>query len=129
MTTETEVLLLTLLLGFVHLSIGAAIRVKQQGLFPLAGPRDDLPPVSGVYGPRAERANTNFKETLPWVLALLILVQITGTANEYTAMGAWIYFLARVAYVPLYVFGVPLLRTFSWGVALGGLVLIAAQIL
>lgn len=129
MTTETEVLLLTLLLGLVHLSIGAAIRVKQQGLFPLAGPRDNLPPVSGIYGPRAERANANFKETLPWALALLILVQITSTANEYTAIGAWIYFWARVAYVPLYVFGVPLMRTLAWAVALGGLGLIASQML
>ncbi|MGH8453217.1 MAG: MAPEG family protein [Nevskiales bacterium] len=129
MTTETLVLLLTLLLGLVHLSVGATIRVKQQGLFPLAGPRDDLPPVGGVFGPRAERANTNFKETLPWALALLLLVQMTGTANTYTAMGAWIYFWSRVAYLPLYVFGVPLVRTLAWAIALGGLGLIAAQMI
>ncbi|MGH8459286.1 MAG: MAPEG family protein, partial [Nevskiales bacterium] len=92
-------------------------------------PRDDLPPVSGVYGPRAERANVNFKETLPWALALLLLVQMTGAVNEYTAMGAWIYFWSRVAYLPLYVFGVPLVRTLAWAIALGGLGLIAAQMI
>ena len=129
MTTETEVILLTLLLGLVHLSIGAAIRVSQQGLFPLAGPRDNLPPVSGIYGPRAERANANFKETLPWALALLLLVQMTGVANETTAMGAWIYLCARVAYLPLYVFGVFLVRTLAWAASLAGMLMIAWPLL
>ena len=129
MTTETEVLLLTLLLGFVHLSIGATIRVYQQGFFPLLGPRDNMPPVGGIIGPRAERANINFKETLPWALALLILVQVTGKANADSAMGAWIYLSGRAVYLPMYVFGIPGLRTLAWAVSLGGLGLIAAQLM
>lgn len=124
MSTETTVLLLVLGLAFLHLGIPAVIRVMHVGLFPLAGSRDGVPYPDSVYYQRSDRANNNFKETLPWALALLILVQVLGVTNETSACGAWLYLSARAAYLPLYIFGVPWFRSLVWFVALAGIVMI-----
>jgi uncharacterized MAPEG superfamily protein len=39
-------------------------------------------------------------------------------------MGAQFYFWARVAYLPLYAFGVVLVRSLAWSVATAGIVLV-----
>ena len=129
MTPETTVFLLTLVLAFIHLGVGAMVRLSEVGPRVLLGPRDDLPPRKNRFGLRGERANQNFKETLPWALGLLILVQVTGQANAASAMGAWIYVVSRAVYLPLYVFGVPLLRTVAFMGSLVGMGMIAVQIL
>lgn len=129
LTPETTVFLLTLVLGMMHLGVGAMIRIAELGPMTLLGPRDNLPPRENVFGIRGERANHNFKETLPWALGLLILVQITAQANGLTALGAWIYFWARVAYLPIYVFGLPVIRSLAFGLSLAGLGLMASQLL
>jgi uncharacterized MAPEG superfamily protein len=43
--------------------------------------------------------------------------------------GAQLYFWARVAYLPLYVFGVAFVRTLAWTVATLGIVLILLSLL
>lgn len=125
MTAETTVFLWILVLAFTYLGIPASIRVMNVGLFPLAGSRDNIPAVDSVFYQRACRANDNLKETLPWILGLLILVQVAGVANETSACGAWLYLGARVAYWPLYFFGVPFLRTVAWAVSIAGIVMVA----
>jgi uncharacterized MAPEG superfamily protein len=45
-----------------------------------------------------------------------------GTAQS--ALGAQLYFWARVAYVPAYASAVPLLRTLVWAVSIVGLVMV-----
>ena len=44
------------------------------------------------------------------------------------AWGAALYFWARVAYIPLYAFGVPYIRSLVWLVSLAGLILIFAAL-
>ncbi len=123
MTTETTVFVLTIGLAFVHLLVVAHFQTARYGLGPLASARDNLikPDEEGVYLARARRANDNIRETLPWALGLLIMVQLTGSAGAIAAAGAWIYFCARVAYLPLYLFGVAWLRTIAWFISLAGL--------
>ena len=128
MTPETTVFLLTLVLGIIHLGIGAIVRFFEVGASALLGPRDNLPPLENVFGIRGERANHNFKETLPWALGLLLLVQVTDNANTVSALGAWTYFWGRVVYLPLYVFGVPIARSIAFGASLLGMSAIASQI-
>lgn len=130
MGTELLVLLLTLVLGLIHLGIPSFFRVQEVGNNTLVGARDNLPDIQNVKGQRANRANANFKETLPWALALLVLAQtLPGKANSMTAMGAWIYFGARCVYLPLYILGVPVARTLAFGVSLAGLTIIALQLM
>lgn len=129
MKPETTVFLLTLALGVVHLGIPAAINMLKMGIGWAAGPRDDQPTEQSPQALRAQRANNNFRETLPWALSLLILIQVVGKTNDTSALGAWIYLGSRVAYLPLYILGIPHLRTAAWTGSLVGLAIIALQIL
>ena len=49
--------------------------------------------------------------------AVVLVVHVSETHNALTEWGARLYFLARVAYVPLYAAGVPLIRSLVWNVA------------
>lgn len=124
MRPEILVFLLTILLGFAQILILVALATSVYGLGRLVGPRDDLEPSDNVWLGRMRRANENFKETLPWALGLLIMVLITGHVSQVTAIGAWLYFWARLAYLPLYLFGVPWLRTLAWLASIVGLAML-----
>lgn len=121
MTPETTVFVLTVGLAFAHIVVISTIQPAIYGMRALVGPRDDLPPSDNVYLGRARRANENLKETLPWALGLLLLVQVTGDTGAATAAGAWLYLGARTIYLPLYLLGVPWLRTLAWFASLVGL--------
>ncbi len=129
MTTETLIILLTFVLALVNYLTPAYFALANAGLMALAGPRDGVGVGDGLVGQRAERANANFKETLPWAIGLLILVQVTGDANSMTALGGWLYLICRVLYIPFYLLGVPYLRSVAWTVSMVGLVIIALQLL
>ena len=77
---------------------------------------------------RARRAHANLVENLAPFAALVLVAHVAGKANETTALGAQIFFGARLVYAGLYVAGVPVLRTIVYFISLAGLVLIASQI-
>ena len=129
MTTETLIILLTFVLALINYLMPAFFVVANSSVTALAGPRDDVGVGENIIGQRAERANANFKETLPWAIGLLILVQVTGDANTTTALGGWIYLICRILYIPLYLMGVPYLRSLVWTVSIVGLIMIAWQLL
>lgn len=114
---------LTLVQGFIAV-LGAMSRV---GLPALAGNRDNLPRVSG-WPDRAARAHRNMLESLVLFAALVLVAQVTGKANATTALGAQVFFWARLVYVPVYVVGIPWVRTAVWGVSIFGLVQIFFQL-
>lgn len=131
MTSETTVLLLLPLLGFVYFMGGSGLPIIiEQGLkAAVYGPRDNLPPFESKFAQRMQRANENFKETLPYAVTLLLLVQVLGIANETSAIGAWVYLGARTAYIPIYCSGIPLVRSAVWGTSIVGLIMIATTII
>lgn len=129
MTTETLVLLLTCVLALIHIFAPSIFVLGLNGPAALLGSRDDIKvPESHIAG-RTTRAVSNFKETLPIALALLVLVQALNKANGTSAMGAWIYFGCRCAYLPIYILGIPYLRTAVWAGSIFGLLLIALQVM
>ena len=46
-----------------------------------------------------------------------------------TLWGCWLYLIARIVYVPLYAFGIPVARTLVWMVGTAGLVLVLVAVL
>jgi uncharacterized MAPEG superfamily protein len=56
------------------------------------------------------------------------VAHVAGKANGTTALGAELFFWARLAYVPIYVIGIPYVRTLAFFVAVFGEVLIAMQL-
>ena len=63
------------------------------------------------------------------LFAILVLVaQIAGKTNAATALGAQLFFWARVVYLLVYLVGIPWVRTGVWLISVIGLVLIFQQI-
>jgi uncharacterized MAPEG superfamily protein len=114
-----------LLLGQIMLQ--AFTMTKELGRAYNASPRDDHKQVQGVYAGRAERALRNLLETYPAFVALALLLAVTGRTGGLGAAGAILWFGARVVYVPLYLFGVPFLRSLVWAASLAGLCLMLAR--
>ena len=56
------------------------------------------------------------------------MAHVAGKDGALTAWGAHLYFFGRLAYVPLYAFGVAYVRSLAWGVAALGLILIIAAL-
>ncbi len=121
MTMELKMLAWAVVLGLVHVLLAAALATAQRGLKWNAGNRDgEARPLTG-FAARANRASSNFLETFVFFVAAVLAVTAAQKADASTALGAQIYLWARVAYLPVYVIGIPYLRTLVWVVALWGL--------
>ncbi len=124
MPVEIQMLAWGLLLGVAQLFLAAALMTRQRGVEWNASARDgDPPPLTGVAA-RADRAFRNFLETFPFFAAAAVAVTATGSGDTGTALGAQLWFWARVLYVPLYLAGIPYVRSLVWGVALVGMLLV-----
>jgi len=124
MSIELKMLALSIVLGLVQIVLSAQSKNLQHGYPWAAGPRDEpRPQLAGIAG-RLERALGNFLETFPLFAAAVLAAQAVGRHDWMTVWGAQLYFWARVVYVPLYVFGIVLVRSLAWNVATLGIVLI-----
>jgi uncharacterized MAPEG superfamily protein len=115
---------LSVLLGIVQILVSAHAASLQRGYRWAGSPRDDvLPPLAGVAG-RLERALRNFGETFPLFVAAVWIAVSSGHCEGTTTLGCRMYLWARVAYVLLYVLGVPVIRSLVWNVATIGIAII-----
>jgi uncharacterized MAPEG superfamily protein len=124
MSPDLYYLLMSTILCFVQMLIAATGANTQVGLPALAGNREDLPEIVGWPG-RARRAHLNMIENLVLFAALVLIAAVAGKANATTAMGAMIFFWARLAYALIYLIGIPWLRTLAWLVGVIGMAMIA----
>jgi uncharacterized MAPEG superfamily protein len=127
MTPDLKYLLFSTILTFVQVLIAAALANQSVGLTTLAGNREGLGEMPGLAG-RARRAHLNMIENMVVFVTLVLIATVGGKANAMTAMGAMIFFWARLAYVIIYLVGLPWLRTLAWAVSVIGMVIIALQL-
>ena len=128
MSAELWLLVLSIVLGFVHIILQAQSANRERGLRWNAGPRDEtMPPLTGVAG-RLSRALQNFLETFPLFAASVLIAQAVNLHNGLTLWGAGLYVVGRSAYLPLYASGVPYIRSLAWNVATIGIFLVLAGI-
>ena len=127
MSPDLTYLLYSVILCFAQVLVAATGANKQVGLPTLAGNREALPDMMGWAG-RARRAHLNMIENLVLFASLVLIAAVAGKANATTAMGAMIFFWARLVYAVVYLIGVPWLRTVVWFVSVIGMVLIAVQL-
>ena len=121
MPVELNILALGALLLFVHIFTATRFKTAQYGRKWNVGARDEaLPPLHPVAA-RLARAQANFLETFPVAIVALLGVVIAGRTNAWTALGGWIWLGARTIYLPLYGFGVPVVRTMVWTIGMIGL--------
>lgn len=127
MSPDLKYLLFSVVLAFVQVLIAAMAAQSQVGLSTLAGNRDSVPDLTGLAG-RAKRAHRNMIENLVLFTALVLIAAAAGKANAATAMGAAIFFWARLAHAIIYLIGIPWLRTLAWAVSVIGMIIIAVQL-
>jgi uncharacterized MAPEG superfamily protein len=129
MTTELMLLGWTVVLALVQIMLVAGLRTGETGLDYNMSARDAPAPPMRPVTARLKRAQDNLFETLPLFAAAVLIAHVAGREDALTLWGSWAYFGARVLYVPLYAFGVPMLRSLVWGVAIAGLVMLLVAIL
>lgn len=126
MITELYLLGGVLVLAIIQILLTAMLRNSETGISYNTGPRDDEgPPVGKITG-RMQRAQRNLYETLPLFAAAILIVAYSERESALSLFGAWLYFLARVAYVPLYAAGIPFVRSLAWVASLIGLLAVIA---
>ena len=128
MALELQLLAAAVIIGLVHLLWAAAAAQPQRGLKWNVGPRDEPVVLTGMAG-RLERAFANFRETFPLFAAAVLAVQLSDQHTALGEMGASLYFWARVAYVPVYAAGIPVVRTVLWTASILGIILLLGAVL
>ena len=123
-STEIQMLCWAVVLGLVQLVVATTLATRDQGLPYNMSARDlPAPPVSQLSA-RMLRAFGNFRETFVYFAVAVLVVTVLGKANTTSALGAQIYFWARLVYVPVYAAGIPVARTLIWAVSIAGLVMV-----
>lgn len=129
MRIELYAVCLSVVLGLVHIVVASHSGSLQRGYRWTATARDEpVPPLTGVAG-RLARALANFSETFPFFLAMVVVVHVTGAYGELSKWGALLYLAGRIVYLPLYAFGVYLVRSLAWNVATAGIFLLLVSAL
>jgi len=128
MPLELTLLALSVVLGLVHIVAASHAASLQRGYRWSASARDEsVEPLHGVAG-RLDRAQRNFLETFPLFAAAVLTAAAVGRHDALTEWGARLYFWARVAYLPLYAAGIPLVRSLVWDIAAAGILLLVVAL-
>jgi uncharacterized MAPEG superfamily protein len=125
---DLKLLVWSTALTFVQSVIPVFGVLLQVGLPAVAGNRENLAPAAGWAG-RAQRAHRNMLESLVLFAILVLVAHVADKSNATTTFGAELFFWARLAYVPIYVIGIPWLRTVAWVISVYGLLQIFEQLL
>ena len=129
MTTDLWMLVWTAVLAlglpFIYL---AGLTLAPGGAAWSVGNRAE--PLAGIpeWAARAHRAHLNLVQNLAPFAILVLVAQVSGKANATTALGATIFFWARLAHAAVYIAGIKYLRTLVFAVATFGAVLILGQV-
>ncbi len=129
MSTELIVLAWASVLVIVHIAVQAGLAVSEFGLPYALGPQDEERQATGVLAKRAKRAARNLLETFPVFVALSLALVVANKTGGIAATGALIWIWARVAYLAIYLLGIPYVRTLAWVTSLIGLIMMMIKLL
>ena len=126
--SELTCLELSVALWVVHVLVQAGVGNVELPLGYLFTSRDKPPAVNGLLFGRATRALANYIENLTPFVAVALALIVTQRTGGAGALGATIWILARIVYIPLYLFGVVYARTLVWGISIVGLVMMLGRL-
>ena len=128
MRTDLWMLLATGVLSLVWMMFYASARGLQPGGLNYGiGNRDKSVELPG-WITRAIRAHQNMIENIGPFAILVVVAHLAGKANDTTALGAAMFFYARIAHAVSYTMGILYLRTIVFFVGLAGEIMIIVQI-
>jgi len=128
MSVELLMLVYSAVLFLIIILVQAGLAIIQNGLMAQAGSRDNLPEPT-VLRERLQRLTANLQENLVLFAIVVLVANAVGISNDTTALGASIFFYARVAHAIIYAFGWPMIRPLFYFVSLYGIVVIALETL
>ena len=111
----------SVILLVAHVLLQGMLATKELGTEWNAGPRDENKQPESKLAGRAARASSNFRETYPAFIALAAGLLFTGEVSGLGLTGAIIWFVGRIVYYPLYLAGIPYIRSLVWLGAMAGL--------
>jgi uncharacterized MAPEG superfamily protein len=123
--SELVCLELSVLLWIAHVLVQAYMANEEFGLAYLLSPRDKQLAAKGVACGRATRALKNYVENMVPFVALAVALIATGHGG---GLGATVWLIARILYLPAYLFGVTYVRTGLWGISIIGLLMMLARL-
>ena len=132
MTVDLQLVAYACVLAWVMIFSVAFFRARAwtpAGMKFVFGNRHDAPVTNPPWIERADRAAKNMIENLPLFIGLVAVVHLGGRHSERVDLGAHLFFWARVAYWPIYLAGVPFVRTLIWYVSIVGLAIIFMALL
>lgn len=126
--TDVHLLLLAAFSTWFSLILASFLRSRSwtsAGREVAFGNRDQLPEPSPIAR-RADRAANNMVENLPIFICAVVAARLAGAAPEAIAPGAHVFVWARVAYLGVYLAGVPYLRTLVYFISIVGVATVGA---
>jgi uncharacterized MAPEG superfamily protein len=123
-SVEIQMLCWSAVLGLVQLVIATALSIKDQGMPYSLSSRDVAGPAFATVTGRLRRAFQNFRETFVYFAVAVLVVVALNKTSAHTALGAQIYFWARLAFVPIYAAGIIVVRTLVWTASIVGIVMV-----
>jgi uncharacterized MAPEG superfamily protein len=129
--TDVHLLLVATFVTWASLMLAAVLRSRSwtpAGRKLAFSNREAMPEPSPIAG-RAQRAALNNLENLALFVAAFVAARLSGATPEAVLPGAHLFVWGRVAYVGVYLAGVPYLRTLVWLVSVIGIFRVAAAAL
>jgi len=128
MSIELHMLVWSTALLIVLVLVQALAGIQGQGLVAQMGPRDDQP-APKKYHARMLRVVDNHREGLIMFAPLVLVAAIAQISNQWTELGAQLFFYSRVIHALLYIAGVPMVRPLAWTVGVIGTVMVLLAVL
>ncbi len=126
--SELTCLELSVALWVVHVLVQAGVGSAQLPFGYLFTSRDKPAAASGLLFGRATRALANYVENFTPFVALALALIVTQRTGGPGALGATIWILARIVYIPVYLFGIVYVRTAVWAISIVGLVMMFTRL-
>ena len=127
MAFELQMVGVTTLILFGLLMYQGALVPIYQGFAWGLGSRDAPKDKTNLQN-RAARTVANHIEGMMLFVPLVLIVELADLSSVLTVWGAGLYAVGRLAFAPLYLMGVPFLRSLVWGVAVTGIMLIGYEV-
>lgn len=128
MSTELTMLVASALLCVAMPVTYVARTLMMAGGVQWQGGNHDAEAPSVEWLSRLRRAHANMVENLVVFGVLVLAAEAAGQTNEWTALGAQVFFGGRVLHVVAYAGGLTPWRTVVYFVSLGGIGLVAAPL-
>ena len=123
MTIELRLLAYTIGFFLLVVLVQAVAGIVHNGLVAMINSRDSLKEPT-AFQARMKRLTDNYRENLWFFAPLVLIAAIVGVSNEWTVLGARLFFYGRIAHAIWYAFGWPFVRPVFWFAGVVGSVLI-----